>query len=540
MKETLMSERNTTQLVLLNGKLYGGDRKSALAEAIAVRDGRIAAIGDNKEIENLASEKSRIIDLRSRMVLPGFNDAHTHFFDGGFYLNGVDLRDAENEEEFRERIAEKAAASPENTWITGGNWDHELWASKRHPHKELIDGVTPRNPVLVNRLDMHISLANSAALELAGISGRTPDPPGGEIVRNERTGEPTGIVKDTAQDLIKKVIPAPSEAESRAALDAALQHAARLGVTSIQDNASPVHLRMYQRYKSEGALTVRVNAWLPIGHLDSLKRLGVYAPFGDDMVRIGCVKIYADGAMGSGTALFFEPYRDDPSTRGLAIYEEPTLQKLMADADGAGLQLAVHAIGDRANKLVLDAFEKLRAQNDGGIPRRHRIEHAQAVRDEDMSRFVSCDLVASLQPSHCIDDMRWLEKRLGPRARNAHRCKSFIDAGVPIALGTDWTVAPLDPLLGIYAAVTREFPEGGPENGWIPSEKLTLEEAIDAYTRGSAYAEYCEGDKGSLQVGKLADMVVLSQDLFSIPAREYLQTKVDMTILGGKIIYERI
>jgi hypothetical protein len=524
-------------LVLRGGRVWPGKGQRE-GTAIAVKDGRVAAVGSDADIQPLIGPGTRVVDLRGRLVLPGFNDAHVHFLGGGFGLLSVDLRDARDEQELARRIAEHARTLPKGTWIQEGNWDHEAWPSRALPTRALIDAVTPDHPVFVQRLDGHMALANSLALRLAGVTRETKDPDGGTIVR-DTSGEPTGILKDNAEDLVTRAIPEPSREMNLRAARAALEEAARVGVTTIQDNSSIDALRTYQDLRERGELTARFYVWRSAASLSSLEKAGVRTGLGDEWIRLGAIKILSDGSMGSGTAAFFEPYADDAKTSGLLLHPVAELERLVRQADAAGFQLAVHAIGDRANSLVLDAFERAAAAN-GPRERRFRIEHAQVVRKHDLARYKRLDVIASIQPSHCIDDMRWAEKRIGKeRARDAYNFRSFTAAGIPVAFGTDWFVEPLDPRLGLYAAITREFPEGGPAGGWFPEEKISLEDAIDLYTRGSAYAEFAERAKGTLAPGMLADLVVFASDLFRIPARQVLTTPVDLTVVGGRVVFER-
>lgn len=530
--------QTNADLILINGKIYTVESDQPWAEACAIKDGKFVAVGQTGAIQKYQGKRTEVIDLKGRLVLPGFNDAHVHFADGGFYLSGINLRDAKDEIEFVERLRNFAAKLPPGEWIINGNWDHEAWPSKKHPSRSLIDSVTSNNPVLVQRLDGHIALANSLALKLAGITRETPNPQGGEIVKDHQTGEPTGILKDNAQGLVSAVIPAPTRDQLKQAIKTAIRHANNLGVTSIQDNSSAADLAVYQELLRAGELTLRINAWR-YGYLyQNFESLGILPNFGNDMLRIGTVKVFADGSMGAGTALFFDPYEDDPATSGIPIYKEKDLYDLIRAIDKAGLQIAAHAIGDKANNWILNAFE-MAFQANGRRDARHRIEHAQVVRPKDVTRYRELGIIASIQPSHCIDDMRWAEKRIGQRCQNAYRFNSFLQAGVKIAFGTDWTVEPLNPMLGLYAAVTREFPEGGPEGGWHSEEKITLAQAIELYTLGSAYAEFQEDRKGSIKVGKLADLVVLDKNLFEVPAKEILNARVDLTLVNGKIVYQK-
>ena len=524
-------------LVLRGGRVFVA--KGRTATAIAVRGERVAAVGDAAAVAGLIGPRTRVVELKGRLVTPGFNDAHVHFLSGGFGLLSVDLRGAKDEADLARRIGEYAKTLPGGTWIREGNWDHEAWPSQALPTRQLIDAVTPDHPVFVSRLDGHMGLANSLALRLAGISHETKDPPGGTVVR-DASGEPTGILKDNAQELVTRIIPEASREMNLRAARAALAEAARRGVTSIQDNSSVDALATYQELRARGELTARMYVWrYAADALEPLLKAGVRTGLGDEWIRLGALKILSDGSMGAGTAAFFEPYADDPKTSGLLLHPVPDLERMIREADAAGFQLAVHAIGDRANALVLEAFEKAAAAN-GPRDRRFRIEHAQVVRKPDLPRYKALNVVASIQPSHCIDDMRWAEKRIGKtRCRDAYNFRSFTAAGIPVAFGTDWSVEPLDPRLGLYAAVTREYPEGGPAGGWFPEERIALDDAIDLYTRGSAYAEFAERDKGTLEAGKLADLVVFAADLFGLEPRGILATPVDLTVVGGRVVYER-
>jgi predicted amidohydrolase YtcJ len=524
-------------LALLGGQVFVA-RGKPRATALAVRGDLVVAVGSDADVKPWIGPRTRVVELRGRLVVPGFNDAHVHFLSGGFGLLSVDLRSSRDEAEMARRVGEYALTLPKGAWILEGNWDHETWPSKRLPTRRSLDAVTPDNPVYVSRLDGHMALVNSLALRLAGITRDMKDPEGGTIVRDE-AGEPTGILKDNAENLVDAVVPAPSREMNLRAARAALQEAARFGVTTIQDNSVVDALPTYQELRARGELTARIYVWRYVESLGPLREAGVVTGLGDDWVRLGALKILSDGSMGSGTAAFFEPYADDAKTTGLLLHPVAELERLVREADAAGFQLAVHAIGDRANSLVLDAFEKA-AKANPSRDRRFRIEHAQVVRAADVGRFKALGVVASIQPSHCIDDMRWAEKRIGhERCRGAYRFKSFLDAGVPVAFGTDWAVETLDPRLGLYAAVSRELPEGGPAGGWFPEEKITLEEALDLYTRGSAFAEFAEAEKGTLEPGKLADLVVFARDLFGVPPREILETPVDLTVVGGRVVYER-
>jgi len=526
-------------LALVNGKVWTVDENRPVAEAVAVREEIIIAVGTGEQVQPFIDENTQVIDLKGKLVLPGFIDAHTHFMDAGLKLLGIDLRQAKDTQDFARRIKERAEELPSGEWIMGGNWDHERWPVKEHPRKELIDPFTPEHPVFVPRLDGHIALANSKALELSGITRDTPSPPGGTIAKDPTTGEPTGILMDRAMDLVERVIPLPLAEMRLEGVEAALDEAKRCGVTSIQDNTDPLAFATYMKLWREGRLTVRIYMWRGVDEFEKLNSLGFCTGFGNHMLKLGAIKIFADGSMGAGTALFFEPYNDRPDTSGLSIYTPEELERMFIEVDKAGWQIACHAIGDKANRIVLDEVEKMVKAN-GERDRRFRIEHAQVVPPEELRLYKQLQVIASVQPSHCIDDMRWAEKRIGrDRSRYAYMWKSFLDAGVRVAFGTDWDVEQLNPMLGLYASVTRQTPEGLPPEGWFAEQRLTLEEAIRLYTLGSAYAAFEENIKGSIEVGKLADMVVLSHDLFNIPPPKILDAKIEITLLGGKIIYQR-
>lgn len=548
-------------LVVLNGRIWTGNPAQPEAEAVAIRDGRFVMVGSTAEIQKLAGPATRVVDLGGKRAVPGFNDAHVHFFTGGQHLAGVQLRDAKSEEEFRDRIAAFARKLPAGRWILGGDWDHENWTPARLPTRQWIDSVTPDHPVYINRLDGHMSLANSMALKLAKITKATPDPPGGAIVRDAK-GEPTGVLKDAAEQLMFKVMPPSSDEEIADALKAAMKYAAENGVTSVQDmSASPDDLRVYQKLKSADALTVRVYGCQPLATWERLAVVGIRQGFGDDMLKIGCLKGFADGSLGSTTALFFKPYLNEPKTIGLAseemIPERKMFDRILA-ADAAGFQVNIHAIGDRANRMILNMFEETERKN-GLRDRRFRIEHAQHLDAFDIPRFGQTTrfrsvlrniappanggklgVVASMQPYHAIDDGRWAEKRIGPeRAKGTYAFRSLLDAGAILAFGSDWFVAPMEPLLGIYAAVTRRTLDDKNPDGWIPQQKITVAEAVRAYTFGSAFASFDEQKKGTIDAGKLADLAVLSDDIFNINPAEIAKAKVTMTIMNGRIVFQR-
>ncbi|MFN7946353.1 MAG: amidohydrolase [Blastocatellia bacterium] len=529
-------------LALINGKIRTVNETQPQAEAVACRQGRIVAVGTTAEIRRLIGATTRVVDLQGRLVVPGFNDAHVHFFNGGAGLASVQLRDAKSEAEFRERIRAFAAKLRPGRWMLEGNWDHENWTPTRLPTRQLIDEVTPHNPVFIQRLDGHMALANSLALKLAGVTRETPDPPGGTIVRDEK-GEPTGVLKDAAMSFVSRVIPKPDDEEIAEAVRAAMRYAAENGVTSVQDmSASPDVLAVYQKLLAKNELTVRIYGHQPLATWERLASVGVRAAFGGEKLKIGGLKGFADGSLGSTTALFFEPYLDAPDTAGLPsdeMFPESGMQERILKADRAGLQIAIHAIGDKANSMILAMFQEAIRQN-GERDRRFRIEHAQHLRKAEIQQFARLRVIASMQPYHAIDDGRWAEKRIGPeRAKGTYAFRSLLDAGAILAFGSDWFVAPMEPLMGIYAAATRRTLDGKHPQGWVPEEKITVAEAIRAYTMGSAYASFDEKLKGSIEPGKVADLAVLSADILTINPVEIEKTKVMMTVFDGKVIYER-
>ncbi len=448
----------------------------------------------------------------------------------------MQLRDAATPDEFARRIGEFAAAHP-GDWVTGGQWDHELWGGEL-PRRDWIDSLTPESPVFVSRLDGHMGLANSRALELAGVTAETPDPPGGTIVRYA-DGRPTGILKDAAQSLVYRVMPSPSEEAQDRALQAAVEHAAARGVTMITDMGTWANLETYRRAHARGELAIRVYSVVPIATWERLAELVSSEGGGDHRLFWGGAKGFVDGSLGSTTAWFYEPYDDEPGTAGLVVTDTLDLEGLMVAGDSAGLQIIVHAIGDRAIDWLLDAYQRARAAN-GSRDRRFRIEHTQHLSREAIPRIAEDAVIASMQPYHAIDDGRWAEKRIGPeRIKTTYAFRSLIDTGAKLSFGSDWTVAPIDPLLGIYAAVTRRTIDGANPDGWVPEEKINVAEAVTAYTAGNAYASFLDEVLGELAPGKYADLVVLSDDIFTIDPVEIESAQVDLTIVEGQIVYRR-
>ncbi len=529
-------------LIIVNARVWTVDPSRPEAEAVAIHGDRITAVGSRAEVERWRGPKTRVVDAGGRFVMPGFNDAHIHLMTGGAQLDSVDLKDAATPEEFARRISERARGAAKGEWILGGNWDEQGWPGAPLPTRALVDAVTPDTPVFVTRYDEHMSLANSVALRLAGVTSATPDPPGGVIVRDAK-GNPTGILKDAAQAYVFKVIPPPTAEQRAYTLRRALGHMASLGVTSVQDmGPDPDDVAVYEALASRGELTARIRAVPAEVPLAARLASGPVRHHPSAFLRVSGAKGFADGSLGSTTAFFFAPYTDDPASRGLLADEMQPLDGMRARLvaiDKAGEQLCIHAIGDRAISMVLDLFADVQRAN-GSRDRRPRIEHSQHLAPKDFARYAQLGAIASVQPSHAIDDGKWAEKRIGPeRAKTTYAFRSFFDHQVRVAFGTDWPVAPLDPLQTIFAAVTRATLDGKRPGGWVPEQKVSVAQAIEACTTGAAYAEFEEGNKGSIRVGKLADLVMLSGDPFRVAPEAIAGLKVAMTLVGGEVVYER-
>jgi predicted amidohydrolase YtcJ len=532
-------------LIIQHAKVWTVDKSKPTAEAVAVLGERIVAVGTNAEVDAWRGTSTQVIDAGGKLLVPGFDDAHCHFVSGGMQLDQVDLNDADSAEEFKRRIAERARVTPKGEWILGGNWDETKWSPPDMPTHTMIDSVTAGVPMLIARYDGHVAFANETALRLAGITARTPDPPGGVIVHDSR-GNPTGVLKDAAINLIQDKIPPLTHAQRLHAAERAMHYAASLGVTSCQnmdndDGQSYPDLEIFSELHAQGALITRLYVAPSIVDWQDQAKLGVRRAFGDPELRIGALKGYSDGSLGASTGYFFEPYTDAPGNRGIYSDEmQPpaAMRERILKADAAGLQICIHAIGDQGISTILDFYADAVKQN-GAADRRFRIEHAQHMATKDFDRFAKLGVIASVQPYHAIDDGRWAESRIGhDRASRTYAFRTFLDHGVRLALGTDWPVAPLNPMLTIYASVTRATLDGKHPEGWFPEQKLTVEEAVDAYTMGSAYAEFQDKEKGSITVGKLADFVLLSDDIFSIPVGKIRDVQVLRTFVGGKQLFE--
>ena len=531
------TESQPPELALVNGVIYTGDAAHLRVEAMAIHREKIVAVGTTRQIRALAGPKTRVIDLHGAFAMPGFNDAHIHLASGGQAKLGVDFEGAKSLAEFQQRLRARLAEHKPGEWITGRGWDHTLWPEQRFPTRQDLDAVSKDHPMIFGRVDGHVAVANSLALQLAGITKETKDPAGGSI-EHDPAGEPTGMLKESAVGLVSRKIPPLTPEQRRRAVEMALAEVARFGVTSLQDNSAWADFVVYQQLKKEGKLTARITEWLPFS--EPLARLNEMRQQGgteDPWLKTGTLKAILDGSLGSRTAALLAPYADDPSTSGILRFEPEQLKRLAIERDNAGFQLAFHAIGDATNRIALNTFGAVVERN-GPRDRRPRIEHAQVVAPEDFPRFAELGVIASMQPVHESSDMRWAQARLGSdRSKGAYAWNTMLKQGARLAFGTDYPVEPVNPLRGLYACVTRELPEGGPAGGWQPQEKIPLEDCIRAYTEGPTYAEFEEGKKGHIAPGQWADIVVLSADITKIPPQQLLITKVLQTFVGGRLVY---
>lgn len=539
------TQRERADLVIIKGKVLTIDKNNPEAQAIAIRGEKIIAVGTTSEISALIEKgTTKVIDAGGRLVIPGFNDSHVHF--GPLDPDYIELRYTTDPSVITEKVKAQVDRSRPGELIRGGHWEHEMFIDKKWPTKELLDKVSPDNPVMLSRADGHSVLVNSYVLKASGITKNTPDPFGGVIQKDPVTGEPTGIIKENAEVLIKtgEIKPLRTAEEENSRLWKgyllALKEARELGVTSIQVPGN-ADFQAYAKLQNDGELTSRIDIGKSLTAdtilLKSYLELEKRYPKEGNWIRFGYLKAFMDGTLGSGTALMFEPFTDNPSTSGLALMPYEEMEKMIITADKLGFQIGVHAIGDKGNNWVLNAYEKAESVN-GKRDSRHRVEHAQTLQASDIPRFARLGVIASMQPTHCISDKKFCEKRIGPeRAKGAYAWKSLADAGAILAFGTDYQVEPLNPMEGLYAAVTRKDRLGEDSEGWHPEQKISMDKAIEYYTLGSSYAQFMENRKGMIKTGFLADIVIVDSDLLTIPENEIMKTKVDYTITGGKVVY---
>lgn len=524
-------------LVLLNGNIYTMDDENPRAKAVATYGSRIIAVGETDDIQRLVGRSTKVIDLQDKTVIPGLTDCHIHFVAYALRAQEVTLDGAASLREALGRVSTRVETAKTGEWITGGGWDKNLWPLGRTPSKENLDGVSARNPIALESKDCHTLWVNSLALSKASITRETPDPLGGEIERDPKTGEATGILKENAIRIVKSVLPESTVEEVAEALKPAIMTAHTLGVTSIHVPGGRKSFQAFQRLLSRGELRLRVCMLIPVENLGVVTELGLTTDFGNEMVQVGMVKLFADGSLGSQTAAMLEPYEGDPENQGIIVTPKEEMRKAMATASTHGLGVAVHAIGDRANRLTLDVIEDM-AETEAERPIRWRIEHAQHVNPRDLKRFQQLGVIASVQPSHIALDMDIAERHLGRRSREAYPLRSLLDNGVTLAFGSDGPVMPMNPFLGIYTAVTRKRVNGHPPGGWHPEERISVDEAIRAYTLDAAHASGEERIKGSIEPGKLGDLVVLSRNIFEVSEKAILDVRVEMTVFNGEIVYE--
>jgi predicted amidohydrolase YtcJ len=554
-------KQSPADVIFVNGDIYTGAASSSPAHvdkdtqiatltviskparAIAVSGGKIIAVGANEEIQKLKGPKTQVVDLGGHFVIPGFNDAHVHLGSGGFEKLNVDLVGSKSLDDMKQRIAARVKTAGPGEWIQGRGWDHTLWAEQKTPTRADIDSVTGDHPAIFNRVDGHIAIANSAALKAAGVTAQSPDPHGGKIDRDDK-GEPTGILRETAMGAVFEKIPSPSNAQRRRAAELALEDAARWGITSAQDNSDWEDFLTYEQMEKEGKLTLRIAEWLPFdAPVEQLAKMRQHHSQKDPMLHTTMLKGFMDGSLGSRTAAMLAPYDDDPKNSGIPRYEQDKLNSMAAERAKQGFQLGFHAIGDRGARMALDAFAYAEQKNQKekpvglGLLTRDRIEHDQVIAPEDFKKYKDLGVIASVQPNHLLTDMNWAESHIGPaRAKHSYPWKEFQNNGIPLAFGTDYPVEPITPFRGVYAAITRKNEAGTKE--YYPEQKLSIHEAIAAYTTGSAFAEFAEKQKGTLMPGMLADFVVLDRNITKVAPAEILKTRVLRTVVGGKTVYE--
>ncbi|HLK29179.1 MAG TPA: amidohydrolase [Puia sp.] len=532
-------QQTSADKIYINAKIWTGDSANDRATAIAIKDSAIIYVGN--DYNAYKGSNTQIIDVDGKMIVPGFTDNHTHFLGGGYQLASVNLRNVKTQKDFIQAMKEYTSSLKDDRWIMGGDWDHEAWGGNL-PTRQWIDSVTGNHPVFINRYDGHMSLANSIALKLAGVDKNTPNPPGGEIVRDQKTGEPTGVLKDEATDLVGKVIPAPTQEQLDEYLERAIQEAFSHGVTEVNDMSTYggwADMATYRKAHAANKLDLRIYSFVPLRTWAKLDSFVKKEGWGDDMLHWGGLKGFVDGSLGSTTAWFYKPYLDAPTKTGLQITDTNDLRRWVLSADSAGLHCATHAIGDHANDFILSVYEEAEKRNPGK-DHRFRVEHAQHLTAMDIPRFATLHVIPSMQPYHAIDDGKWAFKRLdSARLKGTYAFKTLLADGANVTFGSDWTVAPLDPISGIYAAVTRRTLDDKNPNGWFPDEKISVEQALKCYTANNAYASFQETKLGKLKAGMLADFVVLSDDILSIAPEKIRDIKVLRTVVNGKEVWVR-
>lgn len=535
------SQTDNHTTVYLHGRIYTNDPAQPWAEALAIRDGKIRCVGkiDYVLVECGGNDPTaEVVQLKGKFLMPGFNDAHVHLGGAAADMLSVRLNGVTTIEELQKRVADAVSHHKVGEWITGSGWDHTLWPDRKFPNKEELDAVSPKNPVFLTHISGHVAVANSLALEHGEIMDDTTNPPGG-LIERDANGEATGMLEEeSAMNLVSSRIPDLRADQRRRGIELVLADAAKNGVTSVQDFSDWNDFLVYQQLKEEGKLTVRITEWLSfLDSLDDLQNKRAQGGTTDPWLKTGALKGFIDGALGSRTAALLAPYSDDPSTSGILTNDPDKFRAMAIERDKAGFQINFHAIGDRANRIALDIFEAV-AKANGPRDRRDRIEHAQVLSLDDLPRFAKLHVIASMQPSHETTDMRWAATRIGPdRAKGSYAWNSLLKSGARLAFGTDYDVEPISPFRGLYACVTREYPEGGPAGGWQGQEKISLEDCIRAYTSGSAYAQFEAGKKGELKPGEYADFIILSDDLTRIPPKQYTKTTILRTVVGGRTVF---
>ncbi|MBI4640006.1 MAG: amidohydrolase [Candidatus Tectomicrobia bacterium] len=525
----------TTDLLLSNGNVYTMDAVHPKAEAVAISGEKILAVGSSKELQGLVGPETRQIDLAGRVLLPGLIDAHLHFANFSIGLTRINLDGLHSLEEALKLISDHVNTLPPGAWLIGRGWNHNEWDPPKFPDKTVLDRIAPHNPIFLRRKDGHVIWVNSLALQFAHVTADSVDPPGGRIDRDER-GEPVGILREKSQDLISQIIPQATQVDLQEAIKRGIHEAHRLGITSVHDCEGPMQFLAFENLLLRQELPLRVSMLIPSANLDEAIKVGLRSGFGNSRLRIGQVKIFADGTLGSSTALMLEPFEGQPGNYGIAVASKEEIAEIVRRALSAGFGTAIHAIGDRANRDMLDIYEEHQAVNQHY---RCRIEHVQILHPDDIPRFARLGVIASMQPLHATSDMPVADKFWGKRARYSYAWRSLLKSGAALAFGSDCPVETLDPFTGIHAAVTRQRANGEPEGGWYPEERLSVAEAVYGYTMGAAYASGEEAIKGSITPGKLADLIVLSHDIFTIHPAKILETVVDSTIFDGEVVYER-